>query len=89
MLKMSRFMHFSRGKIWFDDIGPCKRFDILQLCVSTCFISNVPDDIGINTDDLTSLDLNKHSIIIILIFLSEAYFCFDTRHLLEKGAGQS
>ena len=29
---MSRFTRFSRGKIWFDDIGPCKRFDILQLC---------------------------------------------------------
>ena len=86
---MSRFTHFSRGKIWFGDIGPCKRFEILQLCVSTCFISNVPDDIGINTDDFTSLDLNRHFIIIILIFLSEAYFCFDTRHPLEKGAGQS
>ena len=34
------------------------------------------------------LDLNRH-FIIILVFLSEAYFCFDTRHLLEKGAGQS
>ena len=28
---MSRFTRFSRGNIWFDDIGPCKRFDILQL----------------------------------------------------------
>ena len=28
---MSRFTRFSWGKIWFDDIGPCKRFDILQL----------------------------------------------------------
>ena len=34
MLKMSRFTCFSRGKILFDNIGPCKRFDILQLCVS-------------------------------------------------------
>ena len=25
-------MCFSRGKIWFDDLGLCKRFDILQLC---------------------------------------------------------
>ena len=24
-------MRFSRGKIWFVDIGPCKRFDIFQL----------------------------------------------------------
>ena len=30
---MSRFTCFSRGKIWFDDLGPCKRFDILQLCI--------------------------------------------------------
>ena len=29
---MSRFTRFSRGKIWFIDIGPCKRFDIFQLC---------------------------------------------------------
>ena len=29
---MSRFTRFSRGKIWFVDIGPCKRFDIFQLC---------------------------------------------------------
>ena len=29
---MSRFMRFSRGKIWFVDIGPCKRFDILLIC---------------------------------------------------------
>ena len=86
---MSRFTRFSRDKIWFSDIGPCKRFDILQLCVSTCFISNVPDDIGVNTDDLTTLDLNRHFINIILIFLSKAYFCFDTRYLPEKGAGQS
>ena len=26
-------MRFSRGKIWFVDIGPCKRFDIFQLCI--------------------------------------------------------
>ena len=26
-------MRFSRGKIWFEDSGPCKRFDILQLCL--------------------------------------------------------
>ena len=26
-----RFKRLSRGKIWFDDFGPCKRFDILQL----------------------------------------------------------
>ena len=77
-------MCFSRGKILFDNIGPCKRFDILQLCVSTCFISNVPDDIGINTDDMTTLDLNRHFIIITLIFLSEVYFCFDTKHFLKK-----
>ena len=32
MLKMSRFTRFSRGKIWFVDIGPCKIFDIFQLC---------------------------------------------------------
>ena len=25
-------MRFSRGKIWFVDIGPCKRFDILLIC---------------------------------------------------------
>ena len=35
VLKMSRFTRFSRGKIWFDDIGPCNRFDILQLCSLT------------------------------------------------------
>ena len=29
---MSRLTCFSRGKIWFVDIGPCKRFDIFQLC---------------------------------------------------------
>ena len=29
---MSRFTRFSLGKIWFIDIGPCKRFDIFQLC---------------------------------------------------------
>ena len=29
---MSRFTRFSRGKIWFVDIGPCKRFDIFHLC---------------------------------------------------------
>ena len=28
---LSQFTLFPRGKIWFDDIGPCKRFDILQL----------------------------------------------------------
>ena len=28
---MSRFTRFSRGKIWFVDIGTCKRFDIFQL----------------------------------------------------------
>ena len=28
---MSRFTRFSRGKIWFVNIGPCKRFDIFQL----------------------------------------------------------
>ena len=28
---MSRFTRFSRGKIWFVGIGPCKRFDIFQL----------------------------------------------------------
>ena len=27
----SRFKRLSRGKIWFDDFSPCKRFDILQL----------------------------------------------------------
>ena len=32
MPKMSQFTRFSRGKIWFVDIGPCKRFDIFQLC---------------------------------------------------------
>ena len=32
---MSRFTRFSWGKIWFVDIGPCKRFDIFQLC--SCF----------------------------------------------------
>ena len=31
VLKMSRFTRFSRGKIWFFDIGSCKRFDIFQL----------------------------------------------------------
>ena len=30
--KMSRFTRFFRGKIWFVDIGPCKRFDIFQVC---------------------------------------------------------
>ena len=29
---MLRFTRFSRSKIWFDNIGLCKRFDILQLC---------------------------------------------------------
>ena len=29
---MSRFTRFSLGKIWFYEFGPCKRFDILQLC---------------------------------------------------------
>ena len=36
---MSQFTRFSRGKIWFVDIGPCKRFDIFQLwcaCVCVC-----------------------------------------------------
>ena len=32
--KMLRFTRFSQGKIWFADIGPCKRFDIFQLCTS-------------------------------------------------------
>ena len=30
---MSRFTRFSRGKIWFGNIVPCKRFDIFQLCL--------------------------------------------------------
>ena len=29
---MLRFTRFSLGKIWFIDIGPCKRFDIFQVC---------------------------------------------------------
>ena len=29
---MSAFTRISRGKIWFEDFGPCKRFDIFQLC---------------------------------------------------------
>ena len=31
---MSWFTRFSQGKIWFVDIGPCKRFEILQLWMS-------------------------------------------------------
>ena len=34
---MSRSMHLSRGKIWFVDIGPCKRLDIFQLCQNDNF----------------------------------------------------
>ena len=37
---MSRFTRFSWGKIWFDDIGPCKRFDILQLWI--CAVHSMP-----------------------------------------------
>ena len=35
---MSRFTRASRGKIWFDDFSPCKRFDILQLCLGRSFL---------------------------------------------------
>ena len=31
-IQISISTRFSRGKIWFVDIGPCKRFDIFQLC---------------------------------------------------------
>ena len=34
---MSRFTRFSGGKIWFDDIGTCKRFDI-------CGVEGEPSD---------------------------------------------
>ena len=34
MLNLSRFARFSWGKIWFGGFAPCKRFDILQLCIS-------------------------------------------------------
>ena len=39
--KMSRFTPFSRGKIWIVDIGPCKRFDIFQLCIWMNSLSNL------------------------------------------------
>ena len=32
---MLRFTRFFRGKIWCVDIGPCKRFDIFQVCLRT------------------------------------------------------
>ena len=32
LLNLSRFTHFSWGKIWFRRFAPCKRFDISQLC---------------------------------------------------------
>ena len=31
--KLSQFMRFYWGKIWFEDFPPCKRFDILQLWI--------------------------------------------------------
>ena len=36
---MSRFMHFSWGKIGFKRFALCKRYDILQLCLVSLYIS--------------------------------------------------
>ena len=43
---MSRFTRFSRGKIWFVNIGPCKRFDIFQLCLQLTQICEFYSEVG-------------------------------------------
>ena len=35
---MSRLTRFSRGKIWFVDIGPCKRFDIFHVWLGPFYV---------------------------------------------------
>ena len=52
MPKMSRFMRFSRGKIWLVDIGPCKRFDIFHLCDGDGDDGDDDDDDGDDDDEL-------------------------------------
>ena len=49
---MSRFTRFSWGKIWFVDIGPCKRFDIFQLCVKISQNEEMGDDDATPPGDL-------------------------------------
>ena len=37
---------FSSGKIWFEGFAPCKRFDILQLCLEVEFVPNCLDGVS-------------------------------------------
>ena len=72
MLKMSRFTRFSLGKIWFDDIGPCKRFYILQPCGNIIKGAGASEAPSQTKEEFSANDTSRHP----KVFKLRPYSCF-------------